>query len=208
MKIAFCFDLDGTLTKEEILPKIAKQIDLFEEIDLLTNITMKGLITFDRSFKLRVKLLSSIPISKVNSIVDSVSIDSVLQSFVKKNKDNCFIVTGNLDVWTADFVQKNYACGFFSSKGIREGDTLLGLEKILYKEDAIKELRKTYDIIVSIGDGMNDCSMFASADIGVAFGGVHEPVSTLLKMSDYVCYNPNSLVTLLENLKLKYEAKS
>jgi len=208
MRVAFCFDLDGTLTTEEILPKIAKRIDLYEEIDLLTNITMKGLITFDRSFKLRVKLLSAIPISEVNDIVDKVSIDFNLQQFVQENKEQCFIITGNLNVWINDFIKKNYNCQYFSSTAHVSEDQLLGLDKILYKEDAINEIRKNFDVIVAIGDGMNDCSMFAKSDIGVAFGGVHEPVSTLLKMSDYVCYDSMSLSTLLTNLKRMYESKS
>ena len=72
MKLAFCFDLDGTLTREEILPQIAKHVGLYEEIDLLTKITMDGLITFDKSFKLRTKLLSTIPISKVKKTIQAL----------------------------------------------------------------------------------------------------------------------------------------
>src|SRR5690554_175911 len=115
MRTAFCFDLDGTLTKEEILPQIARKLGIYEEIDLLTNITMQGLITFDKSFKLRVKLLSSIPISEVKKIVDGIIIDENLQNFIQKHKENCFIVTGNLDVWVKDFIQEKYGCKFFSS---------------------------------------------------------------------------------------------
>ena len=208
MRIAFCFDLDGTLTKEEILPKIARKIDLFEEIDLLTSITMKGLITFDRSFKLRVKLLSSIPISTVQEIVERVQIDTILQDFVNNNSENCFIVTGNLNVWINDFIETNYSCSYFSSSANFVDYQLIGLDKILYKEDAIHKVREQFDVVVAIGDGMNDCSMFSVADIGIAYGGVHEPVSTLLKMSDYVIYDSTALVGLLENLKLKYESES
>ncbi len=205
MRVAFCFDLDGTLTREEILPKISKKIDLFEEIELLTNITMQGLITFDKSFKLRVKLLSSIPISTVKEIVSQVAVDKSTQKFIQENKDNCFIVTGNLDVWVEQFIAANYGCGYFSSKANHESDELIGLKSILYKEDAIKKIRENFDVIVAVGDGMNDCSMFDLADIGIAFGGVHEPVSTLLKMSDYVVYDSNSLCTVLNNLKSMYE---
>ena len=98
MKTAFCFDLDGTLTKEEILPQIAKHVDLFEEIDLLTNITMDGLITFDKSFKLRTKLLSTIPISIVKKTIGKIRIDYDLKKFVNENRNDCYIITGNLDV--------------------------------------------------------------------------------------------------------------
>jgi phosphoserine phosphatase len=144
----------------------------------------------------------------VNEIVDKVTIDPFLQQFVQENKEQCFIITGNLNVWIHEFVKKNYKCDYYSSTAHASGDQLLGLDTILYKEDAINEIRKNFDVIVAIGDGMNDCSMFAKSDIGVAFGGVHEPVSTLLKMSDYVCYDSKSLSTLLTNLKKMYESKS
>ncbi len=207
MRIAFCFDLDGTLTSEEILPQIARHLQLFEEIDLLTNITMQGLISFDKSFKLRVKLLSSVPISEVKKIVAKVSFDKELSEFVKANKEDCYIITGNLDVWVREFIEENYGCNFYSSISNFEGDKLIGIDKIISKSDAIIELREKYDFIVAIGDGMNDCSMFEQADKGIAYGGVHQPVASLIKFSDYVVYNSSALVTLLNSLK-KYNNES
>lgn len=200
MKIAFCFDLDGTLTKEEILPQIAKKVGIYEEIDLLTNITMQGLITFDKSFKLRVKLLSSIPISEVKEVVNEIVIDDHLQAFIQKHKVNCFIITGNLDVWVKDFIQDKYGCQFYSSVAEANGNQLVGITHTINKADAIKELRKEYDYIVSIGDGMNDCSMFEKSDKSIAYGGVHQPVLSLIKSSDYVCYDSTTLINLLESI--------
>jgi phosphoserine phosphatase len=204
MKVAFCFDLDGTLTQEEILPQIAKHVDLFEEIDLLTKITMRGLITFNKSFRLRVKLLSTIPISEVKKTVNRIRVDSNLQEFVRANKENCYIVTGNLDVWVDEFIKRQYDCAYFSSEAKYQEDSLLDVTKIIDKQDAITQLRNKYDFIVSIGDGMNDCSMFEKSDMGIAFGGVHNPVSTLINIADYVCYDSLSLKKLLESLNTKY----
>lgn len=200
MKRAFCFDLDGTLTEEEILPEISRTLGIYEEIEILTKITMQGLMTFDKSLKLRVKLLSSIPISMVNEIVSKIRVNRYLQEFVKKNSENCFIVTGNLDVWIDDFIRNNFGCRYFSSRAEYQGDKLIGLANILHKSSAVEELRSSYDSIVAIGDGMNDCSMFESADIGISFGGVHSPVPTLLKLSDYICYDAKALANLLISL--------
>lgn len=201
MKTAFCFDLDGTLTREEILPQIAKNVGLYEEINILTNITMQGLITFDKSFKLRVKLLSTIPVKEVKSTIDKISIDQHLKKFISENKDCCFIVTGNLDIWVDDFIKKNYNCNYFASKGLVDENKLLGIENILDKADAVKNIREKFNRVISIGDGMNDCSMFELSDKSIAYGGVHQPVQTLIKMSDYICYNSYALVTLLNSLK-------
>ena len=200
-KTAFCFDLDGTVTKQEILPLISKEVGLHEEINLLTDITLKGLIPFETSFKLRVKLLSIIAISVVKEVVTKVVLDENITNFIKDNKDNCFIVTGNLDVWVNELISNKLGCDSFSSTALYSGDQLDGIHIILNKGKAIEKIRASYDNIVTIGDSMNDCSMFEKANVRIAYGGIHNPVNTLIKLSDYVVYNSNTLVKLLENIK-------
>lgn len=202
--IAYCFDLDGTVTSQEILPQIAKEVSLFEEIKLLTNITLKGIIPFENSFKLRVKLLSSVPISRVCNIVNEIALDKEIAEFIRNNKENCYIVTGNLDVWIKELIAKELGCKFFSSVAEHEGDSLIGLDSILNKGEAIKSLKDSYKTIVSIGDSMNDCSMAEQANISIAYGGIHEPVESLIQISDYVIYDSNSLTNLLNNFKSYY----
>ena len=68
-RVAFCFDLDGTVIRGEILPHLARLIDLTDEMQLLTTLTMQGFIPFEHSFRLRVKLLSEIPISTAQEMV-------------------------------------------------------------------------------------------------------------------------------------------
>jgi HAD superfamily phosphoserine phosphatase-like hydrolase len=200
-KTAFCFDLDGTVTKQEILPLISKKVGLHEEINLLTDITLKGLIPFETSFKLRVKLLSSIAISVVQEVVNEVVLDENITNFIKQNKENCFIVTGNLDVWVSELISSKLGCQSFSSTALHTEDKLDGIETILNKGKAIDKVKLNFDKIVTIGDSMNDCSMFEKANVRIAYGGIHNPVNTLIKLSDYVVYNSKSLVELLENIK-------
>lgn len=204
-KVAICFDLDGTVTKQEILPLISKELGIFEEINLLTQITLKGLIPFQNSFKLRVKLLDSIAISVVKKIVSSTLIDPHIQQFIETHADQCYIVTGNLDVWVEELIEQQLGCQFFSSLAEKSGDKLLGLKSILDKRDAILQLRNQYEHIITVGDSMNDCSMFEVADTKIAFGGVHEPVESLIKLSNYVIYDSKSLVQVLKNNLVLYE---
>ncbi|PKR81711.1 HAD family hydrolase [Brumimicrobium salinarum] len=201
MKTAFCFDLDGTVTKQEILPLISKEVELHEEISLLTQLTLDGLIAFQTSFKLRVKLLSTIPISKVAEVVDKVILDENIVKFIHENKENCFIVTGNLDVWVKNIIETKLQCKFYSSVAEFQGDQLTGITKVLDKAHAIKEIRKDYDRIIAIGDSMNDCSMFQKADIGIAYGGTHNPVNSLVKLSNFVTFDAQSLTRTLQNYK-------
>lgn len=197
---AFCFDLDGTLTTKEILPILAKEIDLYEEINILTNITMQGLIPFENSFKLRVKLLSSIDIKVIQEIISNVPVDENLLKFVRANQSNCYIVTGNLAIWVGPFIEKVFGCEFFSSRAILRDGHIEGLNSIIDKGECVRSLRDKYDKIVVVGDGMNDSSMFLESDISIAYGGTHQPSATLRSLANYIVYDSKSLLRLLENL--------
>ncbi|MFC1659288.1 HAD-IB family phosphatase [Pseudomonadota bacterium] len=115
MRTAFCFDLDGTVTKEEILPILSKEIGLYQEIEALTEATLKGVIPFETSFKLRCRILSEIPINRVQEIISKVVLNDKIVEFIKKNKNNCYIITGNLDIWINKLADK-IGSAIYSSK--------------------------------------------------------------------------------------------
>jgi len=199
MKTAFCFDMDGTITSEEILPVLAKEVSLFEEIEILTKITMDGILPFEKSFKLRVKLLSTIPIPLVQSIIEKIQLQESLVNFIQKNKKNCFVITGNLDIWIKKLTHK-IGCNFYSSQADYKEDKLKGIKKILNKGEAVEEIKRNYDKVIVVGDGMNDAPMFEKADIKIAYGAVHEPVETLIQLADYVTYHQEGLCNILNTL--------
>ncbi|MEM7573473.1 MAG: HAD-IB family phosphatase [Bacteroidota bacterium] len=198
-RTAFCFDFDGTVTQQELLPLIARECDIYEEIQLLTKITLEGLISFESSFKLRVKLLASVGIDVVQGIASRVLVEPSLVDFIQQNRERCFIVTGNLDVWVGPAIEQLLGCAFYSSRAKYEGNQLLGIDQILNKGAAVSELKERFDQVIAIGDSMNDCPMFEKADLGIAYGGTHDPVSSLVKLSDYVVYQPNALLRVLKN---------
>ncbi len=200
MKTAFCFDMDGTITKLEVLPLLARELGIEPEMSILTQATINGFLPFDQSFRLRIRLLADIPIHKVQNIVENVPLQTQIINFIQANLGNCYIVTGNLDIWIEKLIKK-IGCNFYSTKAEYSGDKLMGLKTSFSKAEAIKDLRnKGYGRIVAIGDGMNDVQMFEVADIKIAFGGVHQPVLSLIKLSDYVIYNEKSLCNLLKML--------
>lgn len=200
MKKAFCFDLDGTLTKDEILPLIAQETDIKEEIETLTKATIEGVINFESSLKLRFKLLSSFELSTIHESIKNVRFYEETLRFIKENKENCFIITGNLDKWIEPLLEE-IGCEYYSSQvSINEQGKIIGLKKILNKGEAINELRKEYDKIIAIGDGMGDVNMFEQADIGIAYGQTHNPVKSLLEVSDFVVFEEQSLCRLLNTL--------
>tara|TARA_B110000483_G_C18159385_1_gene528692 strand:- start:1087 stop:1686 length:600 start_codon:yes stop_codon:yes gene_type:complete len=199
MKKKYCFDLDGTITAQELLPLMATELDLYEEISALTQATIKGLIPFEQSFKLRCKLLSDIPIKKIQKLAENVKLNQAIVEFIRDNKDNSYIITGNIYEWIKPIVDK-LGCKVFCSQGKFNNGKLSGLEKIVNKGEVIKGLRKSGESIISVGDGMGDVLMFEESNVSIAFGGVHEPIETLLKVSNYLVYEESSLCRLLNTL--------
>jgi len=192
----FAFDLDGTITKTELLPLISKDLGIEKEMDELTKKTMDGDIPFDQSFTKRVKMLKNIPISRVQKIVGGVQISKPIFDFLQNNSDRCHIVTGNLDVWLKILVEK-LGVDVLSSVANFKDDTLLGVKQILRKKRIHSHCKFP---IVAIGDGHNDLEMLMGAQISIAYGGVHAPASSLLEIADYAIYNDLKLCHFLKQL--------
>lgn len=72
----------------------------------LTEATMRGEIPFKSSFLNRVELLKEIDVSEVSSIVSSIPLNEGIADFIRQNKDRCFVLTGNLDVWINGLMDK------------------------------------------------------------------------------------------------------
>ncbi len=197
-RIVFLFDLDSTVTTQEILPEISKKIDRETEMRDLTEKTMMGEIGFEESFRNRVKILSDIPVSSVADFISNIGLGEEVVNFIKQNKKNCYIVTSNLDAWIEKLMDKiGMQDNYFSSHAIVKDDKILGIEKILSKEDVIKNFDAT---IVAIGDGSNDHAMLKAADIAIAYGGVRNVAPSLLEVADYAIYDGKTLAEFLSRL--------
>lgn len=199
MNTAYCFDLDGTITLKEILPTLSYEVGLHEEISALTEATIKGVIPFRQSFLLRCRLLADISISKAQDIIRDIELNESVVDFIRAHRKNSFIITGNLDVWVAPLVEK-IGCKVYSSKAEFVGDRLTRVTDVLEKSDAILDLRKEFERIIAVGDGMGDVRMFEQSDVTIAYGGVHPPIKSLIEFSNYITYRQESLCRLLNTL--------
>lgn len=185
----FLFDLDGTITRVEILTEIAQAAGLEQEIAELARETMP----FESSLRRQVEILKQVPVSEVRAIVRSVELDRHVVEFLARNRDRCTIVTGNLDVWIADLIGKlGIPC--YSSIAEVHGDRLIGVTSVLDKATVTANWPGA---ICAVGDGYDDLGMFAAAELGVAYGGVFPPPPGLLDVATHAIYDPQRLCDFL-----------
>jgi phosphoserine phosphatase len=199
MNTAFLFDLDGTITRQELLPIMARALGMEAEFRTLTKLTINGTIPFEDSFRMRFAMLRAIPVQQVRSAIADVELDENIVSFIQENRDRCFVVTGNLRPWISG-VTRILGCKVFANDAERVGDQLSSLKPLILKSEAVFQVRRQFDCIVAIGDGANDVPMFEAADIGIAYGAVHPPYAGLFKVSTYSVFQSRSLCRILNLL--------
>lgn len=197
-RFIFLFDLDSTLTKQEILPTISKELGIYEKMSQLTESTMRGEIPFKQSFLQRVELLKNIPVSEVSRMIGEIKLNELLIEFVKKNQERCYVVTGNLDVWIEDLMKKiGMEKNLFCSKALVKDDYIQDIFSIVDKNAVISQMVLPF---VAVGDGNNDAEMIEEAEIGIGYGGVREIAPSVLACASHVIYDEKKLVEFLERL--------
>ena len=102
----YLFDLDSTITKEELLPRIGTLNGTSELLRKTTREAMLSNVSFSKSFLERIDLLSEIPLDEAQSIVETVPILEDLMNWIQSNNQCVYLVTGNLDIWLQKFLKK------------------------------------------------------------------------------------------------------
>ena len=194
----FIFDLDSTITKKEILPTISEKIGKLDEMRELTEATMRGEIPFKTSFLNRVNILSCIDVSTVCDIVEDIPLNENIAKFIIENKERCYVVTGNLDIWIAKLMKKiGMENHVYCSKAQVKNDRISNVISVVDKELMIKQFVQP---MVIIGDGDNDSGMAKYADIAIGFGGVRDIAPSLLRNIDYAFYDDKRCADFLKKL--------
>lgn len=195
----FVFDLDCTITKEEIIPLIAKEIGLYNKVENLTKKAMEGKEPFDKNFKNRIDIIKCVPLNVIHNIVQNVALNENIAKFIKQNNKHCIIITGNLDLIITPILKKlNMENRCFSCKAIQKNGYINNLTNIINKKNIVQNF--DFDF-VAIGDGANDVDMIKMAKIGIAFGGSTTPPNIVLNSADYVFYDDKKLYSFLNNIK-------
>ena len=200
MDNVYLFDLDSTVTREEILPSISKLAGLENEISKITEQAMMGEIPFEDNFRQRIKILSNISVKEASTVVEGIKLNEQIVKFIQQNKQKCFIVTSNLDAWINKLIAKiGMTDNLFCTKANIADDKITGVDTILKKEQIIGKFPNNK--IIAIGDGNNDIKMLEQADVGIAFGGVRKISPKLLEVCDFAVYTEERICNLLNQIE-------
>ena len=198
-KRVFLFDLDATVSKVEILPMLAEQVGLLDEMRELTEKTMRGELPFKSSFLSRVEMLKSIPVSRVAEIVEQTPLNEEIVRFIQGHKESCYIVTGNLDIWIRKLMKRIGLpmAHCFCSSASTVDDRLVCVNSVIDKGMVVKQFILP---VVAIGDGSNDAEMARLAEVGIGYGGVRPIAYSLMSNATHAIYDEKRLCAFLETL--------
>lgn len=192
----YLFDLDSTLTKEELLPRIAKLNNTHDELRELTRSAMIGKIDFQESFRKRVSILADIPLEQVQECVRTVPLLEKIMEWIKSHISSTVVVTGNLDVWVETLLEEHNLRSYTSKAHIR--NSRVEIEQVLDKVSVIRDYKEDYTIFV--GDGSNDVSLMSLTNVGILTEIVNEAPSQLWDVAKYAVKDEETLCRLLSRL--------
>ncbi|MFR1753727.1 MAG: haloacid dehalogenase-like hydrolase [Oscillospiraceae bacterium] len=101
MIASFVFDLDSTVLRGELLPAIGEAALGDRALGGKTMESVMGQVPFDRSFPARVERLRSVPVAQAAELARRLPRYEELCAFLRRNRGQCYLATGNLDVWIA-----------------------------------------------------------------------------------------------------------
>jgi len=192
----YLFDLDSTITKEELLPRIGTLNGTSELLRKATTEAMLSNGSFSKSFLERIELLSEIPLDQAQSVVETVPILEDLMRWIQSNDKNVYLVTGNLDIWLEKFLER-YKLKAFTSKAILQ-DGKVYVTEILDKVQVLGNFAGNE--IVYVGDGSNDVEVMRNSDIGILTEIVHKAPTALWDVADFAVKDEEALCKLLSRL--------
>lgn len=195
----FLFDLDGTLTRFETLPLIARHFHIKREIEQLTRDTVMGNVSFEESFRRRVEILGKLPVNQVAEFLSGAELYPLAVKFIREHAENCRIVTGNLSCWTEPLIRK-IGCKFHASEALVSNNRIQKIVSVLPKSEIVRQYQRAGYMAVFIGDGNNDVEAMHVSDTAIAAALTHTPSADVLSAADYCVTSDSELYEQLNEL--------
>jgi phosphoserine phosphatase len=180
-KSFFCFDMDSTLIKEEVIDELAKEKNVFELVSKVTREAMEGGLSFDLALKKRCAHLSGLNLSDFEKVFNRLTphdgAEAILHD-LKLRKAEVAIFSGGFTTILKPFSEKHgiqyyHANQFEFVSGLTTGNILGEIINREKKKDLLMAYREKFSLekkyTVAVGDGSNDASMILEAGYGIGF---------------------------------------
>ncbi len=175
------FDFDSTLMDGETIDFFASRLGVEREVAEITELAMRGELDFFESLTTRVGLLKGLELEVVEEVCRTLPYMHGAKEAIEGLKDRGYKVAvfsggfTNATRYAKDIL--GYDIDFSNALHVKDGKLtgLVGGEMMFdfSKGDMIQRLQKFLGVsradTVVVGDGANDRSMFAHADLRVAF---------------------------------------
>lgn len=195
--VGFCFDLDGTLVSTPILSMVAAAADLVEEIEVLGRATDAGDLPFERSMRLRCRILADVSVSEARRRAQVATFDSDVAAVIADKAERSVVLTGLPEPWLPDLAER-LGCEVVGSSAEVDDDRLVRLTEVIDKAAQVERLRERCDTVVAVGSGADDLSMLEAADVSVVFGA--KPPAAIRDAGQYWVTSGRALWELLRPL--------
>ena len=199
-------DMDSTLISIETIDEVARQVDLSNEVSLITEEAMQGQLDFSESFKKRLSILKGVGTESFNEVYkNKMELNpgaSELVKFFKSIKIKTALVSGGINFF-AEKVSDVLGIDTYRANDVEiknealTGKVLGAVVDAKAKANYIEELCKYYRLsskqVIAIGDGANDLEMMKVAGLSVAYHG-----KPILKKSCNIQINFGGLDSLID----------
>ncbi|MFV2041491.1 MAG: phosphoserine phosphatase SerB, partial [Candidatus Hydrothermarchaeales archaeon] len=175
------FDMDSTITDDEVIDALAEAAGVEEEVKGITAKAMCGDLDFKKALKDRVKLLTGMPVSVLENIAENLALTpgtEELLSTLKSMGYKTALISGGFTFFTDRLKEElDFDYAYANKLEIVDGRLTGRIRgRIIDAEGKgriIQELAKKENIstenIVAVGDGANDQIMIKNAGLGIAF---------------------------------------
>jgi phosphoserine phosphatase len=206
-----CFDCDSTLSKIEGIDELARRVGLGEQMSRLTDAAMNGEVLLETVYEQRLSLIrpdqDSIDwLAKlyIEQIVDGVK--EVFETLAASGKE-LHIISGGL---RQAILPLAHSLGlpetrvhavdvYFNADGsYRDYDQNSPLARSGGKAEVCRQLLKTQETLVMIGDGKTDMEAKQAGAFVIGFGGVVDR-TVVREQADFYSVEP-SLVSILKHI--------
>lgn len=174
-------DVDSTFIQQEVIELLAAKAGVLEQVAVITDQAMRGVLDFEQSLRARVALLSGLPQSVIVQVQNEISLTDGAEDLVNtlhaKGHGVALVSGGFIDIiepmihsLSIKYYRANkleIVDGFLTGRLI--GSVIDRAAKAAALQEFVAACGVKVENSVAIGDGANDLDMMAAAGLSIAF---------------------------------------